>query len=345
MQKFVYLFISAMLLTTLVSCDRTEEPEGAFAKGVFVTNEGLFQTGTGTITHFDPENNTATQDIYGKANLSAALGNIVQSMTIVGDEAYIVVNNANKIMVVDANTFQFLREITGFTMPRYVVASANRVYVSEWGTDGINGAVKIVNPLSSTILKTIPTGQGAENMLLDGDKLYVCNSGGFGRDSTVVVISTTTEAIVQTIQTGDNPRCIVNTEFAGKFVLCSGYADWIDPTNNTLGSIWPIGAELPIHYIGTGSSSLVSMASGKLFYLDNGYLVSATATEKDTISQNDGFYGLGFDLANNLLYVADAADFQSNGSVQVWEPTLAGADSITTFQAGIIPSGFAFKQN
>ena len=344
MFKNLFYLLPLVAVLGIVSCDRTEEQAGAYATGVFVTNEGPFQTGTGTVTHFDPTNNTATQDIYAKENLSAALGNIVQSMTIVGDEAYIVVNNAGKVVVVDANTYQFLREITGFTMPRFVVASANRVYVSEWGTDGLNGGVKVVNPLSGTILKTISTGQGAENMLLDGDKLYVCNSGGFGRDSTVSVINTTTETVVETIMVGDNPKCIVNPSFSGLWVLCSGYSDWTNPDNSTLGSVWPLRAELPAFYTGTGASSLVAQASGRMFYLDGGYLISATGTLSDTITQNYSFYGLGLDPATNRLYVADAGDFQSNGSVQIWQATIGGADSISTFAAGIIPSGFAFKQ-
>lgn len=339
------LLLFSLLGLMLTSCDPDDETPFTYNSGVLVVNEGPFQTGTGTITYFNQEKDTLLQDIFSITNGGASLGNIVQSLTVIGDEAYIVVNNAGKIVVVDAETFVFKREITGFELPRYIVDAGNgKAFVTQWGSDGLTGAVKVIDLAAGTITNTIATGQGPETMLKDGNTVYVCNSGGFGRDSTIVAIDISSEAITDRDTVGDNPENIIKSQFSGIWVLCRGHSDWSNPALNTPGSVWPLGADLPVFYVGNGTSSLVSDAFGNMFFLDNGNLVKATLSDRDTLAQSFNYYSLGFDAKTNRLYVADAGDFASAGEVKIWQSSQSGVDSLTKFRAGIIPSAFWFGQ-
>ena len=47
------------------------------------------------------------------------LGDVVQSITQFNNNAYVVVNNSNKIEVIDITNFSSIATITGFTSPRY----------------------------------------------------------------------------------------------------------------------------------------------------------------------------------------------------------------------------------
>ena len=104
--KLYVLILLAVLSVSFSSCDDDDnKPKGEFEEGVLVVNEGNFQDANGTISHISPDG-TVTQDLFGTVNNGLALGDVVQSMTIDGDFAYIVVNNSNKMEVVNANTFE-----------------------------------------------------------------------------------------------------------------------------------------------------------------------------------------------------------------------------------------------
>src|ERR1043165_7729268 len=98
--KKIILSISVMLVI-LSACKKKDEttvtPATAdYSNGVFVTNEGQFGSGSGTISFYNRSSKTVTADIFQKAN-SFPLGNVVQSMNVFNDKGYIVVNNAQKI--------------------------------------------------------------------------------------------------------------------------------------------------------------------------------------------------------------------------------------------------------
>ena len=94
------LTISCFLIT---SCeDDNNQPAGEFENGTFVVNEGNFQDADGTISFINPNDGVVKQDLFGSVNNGLALGDVVQSMTIDEDHAYVVVNNSNKIEVVNA---------------------------------------------------------------------------------------------------------------------------------------------------------------------------------------------------------------------------------------------------
>lgn len=132
------LFSSAALLSAsfiFSSCssdDNDGGPAGEFASGVFVVNEGNFQDADGSITHYNSGNGTATQAIYNTTNNGAILGDVVQSMSISGDLAYLVVNNSNKVEVVNANTFESEYTITDVSLPRYFTTFNGKGYITEW---------------------------------------------------------------------------------------------------------------------------------------------------------------------------------------------------------------------
>src|SRR5688572_6108892 len=92
-----YAFTLLTLITfSFSACDNEDEkPKGKFQTGVFVVNEGNFLEADGSVSHFNLSTKETTQDLFGSVNTGRALGDVVQSMTIDGDNAYIVVNNSN----------------------------------------------------------------------------------------------------------------------------------------------------------------------------------------------------------------------------------------------------------
>ena len=103
----ISLFVSAILFG-LTSCndndDPTPLPKGDYEKGFFISNEGNFGTPNASITFMAKDMLQPSHNVYSSIN-NHALGDVLQSLTFNDDYAYLVVNNSNKIEVVDRYTF------------------------------------------------------------------------------------------------------------------------------------------------------------------------------------------------------------------------------------------------
>src|SRR4051812_14357412 len=84
-----------VLLSLLAACNSNDDgPKGEFSSGVLITNEGTFGHGNGSVSYYNPATGETQQDLFGAKNNQKQLGDVVQSVTIDGDLAYIVVNNS-----------------------------------------------------------------------------------------------------------------------------------------------------------------------------------------------------------------------------------------------------------
>lgn len=326
-------------------------PGTSFDNGVFVTNEGPFGTGAGTISFYSRSSGSVSNDIFEAKN-GFPLGNIVQSMEIFNGRAYVIVNNSGKIEVADGTSFASAGTITGFTYPRYFLGiNATKGYISEWGPGGIVGAIKVVNLSTKTITGTISTGKGPEGMVLAGTKVYIACSGGYDNDSVVTVINSITNAAITNINVGANPKSI-KMDASGKiWVLCSG--QW-DPTYTFLiktGKLVRIdtatnAVDLSMPFASSSSQPsnlVINNAKTSLYYSYSGGVYaqsSSSSSLSGTALINRSFYGFGIDPTNDYFYGSDAVDFSSNGKVIRYNSSAAVVDS---FPVGVIPGNFFFK--
>ena len=172
--NFLIIILSAALL---MSCQNDSInpniPIGLYDNGYFVTNEGNFGTGNGSVSFID-ESGLVSNNVFEQTN-SFSLGDVVQYMQIINDNAYIVVNNSSKIEVANIDSMTYIATINGLTSPRYILqVSQEKAYVSDWGIGGLH----VIDLNTNSTISTINTGQGPEKMLLKGNKAYVCNVGG-----------------------------------------------------------------------------------------------------------------------------------------------------------------------
>jgi hypothetical protein len=348
MFKFLNVLFAICLL---ISCgDDIEEPvdTGFKRSGFFVGNQGSFGSGTGTVSFYDSEGDSLVSDIYQSANLSLPIGNILQSMTLIDDKVYLMVNNAAKIEIADHDNFMSVGSIQNLAQPRYMVSlGGDRAAVSQWGADGLSGAILLVDTENDVVLETRNLRNGPEKMILTDNKLYTCVSGGFGRDSVVMVLDPLDLSILDTIVVGDNPSSIVQDDSGILWVLGRGHSDFTDPTNNTQGFI--ISLDPSNNTLGdrislpNGVSELtIDNDRDKLYYLTfGGYGAYDITGNSDPIVNTDGlanYYSLLYNDQTGNLLATDAKDFASNGDLVIIDPD--NATIIKTETAGIIPFGF-----
>ena len=320
-----------------------------YGEGVYIVNEGLFNTGTGAITFMNRDGSDLQHNIYQQANNSLPLGNVAQSMNRFDNKAFIMINNADKVEVVDIFTFQRIKTLLNITYPAYAIkADDNKVYISSWGNKlfvvylDILKAVGIIN-----------TGTGPTKMLRTGDEVWVLNQGGLGVDSTISVVNVSTDEVAQTIQVYSRPTGIQKDKNGNIWVMCSGKGYWQgNQTKGHLVCIDPLDYSFinDIEFPDTTNhpEKLVINSGGDVLYYNYPggiYKFEISSSGLDTeafISHSSMFYGLGLDTVDNVIYASDALDYAQDGLV--FRYNAATGIIIDSLYAGIIPGEFYFTE-
>ena len=355
---YVLLIVLALFLG---SCGDDEPTTGneVGLEGFFIVNEGGFGNGNTSISFFDREAETASNNLFSTAN-GIPLGDQAQSMTLHDDKGFIVVQNSGKIEVVDEDEFTIISTITeGIISPRYFVGhSAIKGYVSDWGVDGVSGTVKVIDLRTYEVTKTIDTGQGTNELIIQGDNLYAVNSGGFGRADELVIIDTQTDEISNTITITDNPNSLRIDNEGNIWIATSGHTAF-DPdtfevieTESTTGAIVKVSQSgqvlqtLSVDEVGFSKSPgrlNINNAGDQVYYSYSGaiYSMSINATELPAAPFiNKSFYGFSVDPTDNTIIGCVAPDFSSSGDIEIYSE--AGS-LLTTYTVGIGPNGCTFK--
>lgn len=311
--------------------------------GVIVINEGLFQTGNATAGYYNIVDDTYINDLFEPIN-KRPLGDIFQSMIVFNHNAYLIVNNSEKIEIVNPESFVSTGTINGFLSPRYLLPVSNgKAYVSNYKTNLIN----IVDLNSKTITGTIGCGWAKlnEEMALSYGKAYVTSPS----TDKVYVINTRTDVLEDSITVGRGASNIEEDANGKLWVLCSGKESTgelaglyrVDPVTNKVE--WSmLFADKTIH-----PSSLESDGTHRvLFYVSKEGVFKFNITDSalpvnPLIARGSMYlYGIGIDPKTGVIYVADAAGFTSDGTVSRYQPD---GTFINSFTAGIGPNGFYFN--
>jgi hypothetical protein len=337
-------------LVTLFSACTPDTPNDVttFESGVFITNEGAFTGGTGSVSFYNRTIGGIKNDIFGTQNGGAAVGSVLQSMTVIGDKAFLLVNNANKVVVVDAKTFKFQDSISGTTLPRYMIdIDDKKAFLSEWGIGGLKGAVKVYDKAAKKFTKTIATGNGAERMLKANGGLYVTNIGGFDADSTMALIDIASETVLSKIKVGVNPNSLVQDANGDIWVLCEGLytattGKLMRVKNNTVVATFDVPQGSKSLVTNTAKNTLYFISSDAIYQKD--LMTTKPVIWKDKPITTSAFgllYGLGFDDKTNDVYCADAKNFTTNGAVYIFNAdTKTLKDSV---KVNVIPNSFWFQ--
>jgi hypothetical protein len=341
------LFFSAFSLL-FFSCkpDPIEVAKTRYEQGIFIVNEGPFNTGTGTLTYYNPDSNIVVQDVFGKENNDASLGNVLQSMTIHNDKAYCVLNNAKRIIVLDAKTMTYLDTIGGLNLPRYFLGISNtKAYVSQYGADGLNGSIEVVDLVTNKITKSIALGGvGADRMLKapNSSIVYCVDDGGFGSSDKVFEIKSETDEIRENYVIGYNPNSLVwDPKTKSVATLCGGQWTYINPNIDPGRFAFVPSATTNSVLVQNGAKDLNVNADGSTFYYTDGSAVYALKSDGATLKLFDqSCYGLFFDAKNELFYCTDAKDFVSTGELVIRK--LDGT-IVRTIPTGITPGEVIFR--
>ena len=335
----------------------------ASPKGFYLLNEGNMNSNKASLDYIDFRKGNYHRNIYNEINpeITKGLGDVGNDIGIYGNKLYVVVNNSNKVEVLDVKTGRKLSQIDIINC-RYINFSGGKAYVSAYlGTIGDpkapNGIVAEIDTISLSITRKVEVGRQPEEIAIVGKKLYVANSGGYSPtkyETTISVIDLITFTEIKRIEVAENLHRLEADQYGDLYVTSRG--DYYDIPSR-------------IYVIDTKTESIKKKfdiaASQLVIQNDLAYIYSTEfnyQTGENTISYHlidvktetilsrsfitDGTekkikipYGIAVNPSTKEVYVTDAKDYVSPGTVYCFSPDGKFKWSVPT---GDIPAHFAF---
>ena len=341
--KFLWLIIFSVLIFACKKDKPEQLSQGVSISnggGVYIINEGNFQFGNAKVSYYDFASGNVTEDLFQPAN-QAALGDECQSVNAFNNKIYFVLNNSQKIVVVNPSNFVQTATINGFNSPRYFLPiSNNKAYVTDLYAD----AISIVDLNSNSITGNIPLKGWTEQLLQVYGEVFVCNK----KSNKLFVIDAASDKISDSISIGYGANSIQEDKNGKLWILCNG-----DSTKNiyaSLSRINPVSHQVeqsfsfadkhdfPLRLKLNGSNDILYFINGSIYKMNitDSNLPSTAFIAKAT----HNFYGIGVNPVNGDLYAADAIDYVQRGIIYRYD---VNGNLITSFLAGIIPSDFYFN--
>jgi len=344
MKKEVWAIVAiGWLVLTLVGCESPDTPEpgpnntNPSAHRVLIGNEGGFTYGNASMQVYDPGNDLMQEDVFQAAN-QRPLGDVLQDVSLIGDRLYLVLNNSNRIEVIDTSDFTLIGSITGLASPRYILpVSDQKCYV----TDFLAEAIHIIDPLLFEKTGEIPLPGWTEELIMVDDTVWVTNR----QSDYVFLIDPTRDEVIDSVQVAYGPGAIGQDGAGFIWVYCAG--DAADQRVGGLFRIDPITRRAVQSYELSADAGLFPRLAfdadrDTLFYLQDG--IQALNIESGSLpsqayipAEGRTWYGLGYDPSRHQLWVGDAKDYQRLGDVYRFDRRGQVMDQLP---GGVIPAIF-----
>ncbi|CAA7387006.1 LVIVD repeat-containing protein [Chryseobacterium fistulae] len=339
--RLIQLFFAFTLLLN-ISCSNDEDtaPELYYGDGFLITNEGNYKTPNAEVTFVSADLNIKQDNIFSANNSGSNLGDVLQTITFNGDKAYLLLNNSNKIQIVNRNNFKKTGEITSqLNTPRYMAFANNNIYVTNDKYDG-EKFVSIYKSSDLSFVKKVSFTDTVERIVEAGNNIFVQNAS-YGYGNKITYINTTTNEIQSTITlpNGNINKIIAYNNIV--YAIAAGTTDsYIYQISNT-GNI-------------TKTTTLAGISDAKNLEIENNKFYFTSENKVYTMDMNatsapssplfsvtnsiDPYSNLyGFNVVNGKIFVSDANGFTEDSKVTIY--TTSGS-IIKTFTAGKATNGF-----
>ncbi len=338
--------VSLMFITSCNDDDNMYTPKGAYDGGILVGVEGGFNKNQAEVSFLSSDLSTLTENIFAANNSAQPLGDVLQTIAFKEDKAYLVVNNSNKVEVVDRYTFKKTATFQAY-QARGIAFANSYIYVSSndfFSTYEVN----VYNASNFAPVKKISFDRYAEKIVTAGDHIVVQTDGStyemtppyneIPSGHTIATINPSTNTVEKTITLTDDG--IISDMVSGNgyaYVLSSDAQDtYIYEVNPKTGTFT--------------SSKVAGVTAGKLrFYGNSLYFIdsdgnvyskgtsaAATATKLFKHTKTSGLYVYGFDIIDGRVYISDV---NFNGPSKILIYSMQGSLQ-KTISAGVGVNGF-----
>lgn len=353
----LYLFL--LIAITATSCKKEPDDDDQNipvdvpqSTAIYVLNQGSYSGNNASVTLFNLENQHVTTD-YFKLQNDRELGDTGADLYIYGSKAYIVTNISSQLEIVDALTFKSIKQMSFIKdampqQPSAITGFGKNIFVAAY-----DGSVTVIDTTSLEIIKVINVGLNPDALLSANGMVWVSNSGGLNfpnYDNTVSVIDPETLTEVKKIEVGTNPYTLQADAYGDIYVITRGnYGDVkmrlkiIDATTQTVKHTFEEfeaynlaikGDTAYVYhydYMGSSGSSIMMLNVKTEEIIRTNFITDGTTIE--------AVYAIAADPNSDDVYISDAKDFMSPGTVYCFSTE---GKLKSSFPAGVNPFAIRF---
>lgn len=306
-----------------------------YDNGVLISNEGNFGNPNADVSYIDQDTYEISNNIYQAVN-NEPLGDVLQHIRIHGDKAYLVMNNSNKIVVVDRASFEKIDVITEqISLPRYIGFANDKLFVSN--SSGRN--VSIYNEGDRSFITTIGQLGSVNNVEVAGNYVFV-QQGSWGSGNSVAVIDATTNTLNSILEVDEGINGIISY---GDFLYTLSSTTNGTVINKIDATDLSTAATLTAEDI-TGAGK-IAYSDGKLYFIGNS--TEIFSVEDNLMSEPSlvtsvpdnswsTLYGLG--VVDDYILTSDSNGFTQASIIRAYSKETGSL--VATFNAGIGSNGF-----
>ncbi len=330
-------------------------------KGVYLLNEGNFNANKATLDYVDYTTGLYRKNIYNQVNpeVTKGLGDVGNDMAVYGSKLYVVVNNSNKVEILNAKTGKRITQIDLLNC-RYITFQQNKAYVSAYlsaigNANAPNGIIAEIDTASLQIERRVTVGRQPEEMAIINNNLYVANSGGYSPpnyERTVSVVDLASFTETRRIDVAINLNQIKADRYGDLYITSRGDYLSIPPklyvVNAQSGQIKKV-IDIPartialdddqLYIISTNNGNTQQKYTYQILNVNTETLLGQpfiTDGTDQTITQP---YGLAINPVTKEVLLTDARDYVTPGTLYCFDTNGKKKWQVTT---GDVPAHFAF---
>ncbi len=319
---------------------------------VYIACEGKYNDYNATLYAYAPATDSVFGDIYQAVN-KQPMGDIFQSMQHIGDKLFVVVNNSNKIVVLNAGNWM-LSATLNIPQPRYILPiSTTKAYVSS----EYHNKIFIINPQSMQVTDSIiMPGKAVEGMCLYYNTVFA-GSWDVSAGNKIYSINTLTNTVVDSIKVAGNaPQELLLDKDQMLWVLAGDEPQIpatltrLDPsTGNILQSYSFPSEPYVMKPVFNTTRDTLYFIEANLFGGTSNYGIYRMGIYEKSIpnipfipaEQNQYFYALGIEPSTGNIFIGDPKGFVQQGTVYIYRPD---GTLIKNFNVGKGPGHFYFDE-
>ena len=331
--KHIILLIIS-LLVVLHACEKSTENQNQnlsnYSEGVIIINEGNFMHANGDLSHYEPETESLSNNIFSAQNGDVPAGDVIQSFAATDSLGLFTANNSKTLTAVDLKTFKYLWKIEALEYPRYLATDNDSI---AYMTDGkFPSRLLKINLKEKRIAASLTIGAQAENLLITQEHILCCN-GAWGSDSTISIVNKSDFSLEQNLMVGKGSTDIAEDKSGNIWVLCQGetaYDDNWNVVSETASELvcldsdnFEILTRISIGKTGDGFQPvrLASSPTADFVLVAEKNSIQKISTDDYTQTQiiHGNFYGLEIQPGTNHIFVFSDENFQSNGYMEIYD--------------------------
>lgn len=350
--QFFYLFAFLTFLF-FAACNNLDDgpqitpPRGDYDGGILISNEGNFGASNGDVSFITADYSTVDNNIYHAVNGTHA-GDVLQHIGFYEDRAYLVLNNSNKVLIVDRFTFEKVDSIINpsgsnlLNQPRNIAFAQNKAFVSCAG----NQSLQVYSLNNYQHLQSISLSSTPNQLLSNGQKIFV-EEAFFGSGNSVGVVDPGSYAYSSISVANGLNGIAMHQNGQNLYALTNGTSQEPNRQLHAINTTTLNVLNFPVSNVSDDMRQITYDNENLYFTSGNRIYKSAVAdlnlapTVAVEVPDNSWSTLYGMNVINNVIFTSDANGFTQNGIIRIYNTSGALMHTHTT---SIGPNNFYLNQ-